>query len=399
MALAASGGLSLVLTARAARADGCDDLLAEAETLIAQGERAKDPAPVRQALRLLDRAEQTCPLEPQAPFMAGLACVLVGDREGALAAGRRLFGLLRQQSLEQNRPASEADVDSRVLYLSGLVRLRLESDPAGAERQLTLVRERTPSFMTRAVQSALYSAVVQVGTRQMRRGDFEASVKSMRKAALLAGDDAARRDAALRNLAQVFRASNRYPEAEKIFLELAREYPRDVVVQFALAGTYADQYKFEDAIRTWRTVIRLIDEKADVDSRDLAQLTEVRLRYGVSLIMGSQAPEVRKEGLREIEGYVKAHPDDGRGWFQLGRLLLEEFDEFAPAAEHLERALALDPWCERTMKLLVTLYTLHLPDPERAAKLSNCLEKNAGRRQAEIEMRKKTRTDGTDGCW
>ncbi len=398
LALAAFGGLPF-LTARAARADECNDLLAQAETLIAQGERAKDPAPLRQALRLLDRAEQACPFEPQAPFMAGLTFVLLGDRGGAHAAGRRLLGLLRQLSLQQNRPASEADFDSRVLYLSGLVKLRLENDPVGAERQLALVRERTPAFMAQAVQSALYAAVLQVGGRQMRQGDFEAAAKSMRQAALLAGDDAARRDAAQRNLAQVYKAGNRYPEAERILLELAREYPRDVVVQFALASTYADQYKFGDAIRAWRTVIRLIDEKTDVDPRDLAQLTEVRLRYGVSLILSTQDPEVRQEGLRVLEAYVKAHPDDGRGWSQLGRLLHEEFEGHARAAECLEKALALDPWCERTLRLLVTIYTIHVPNPGRVARLTHCLETNSDRRKAEMELRKKIRTDATDGCW
>jgi len=398
LALAALGCLAF-LPAHAAWADGCDDLYEQAEALIAQAERAKDPALLRQALRLLDRAEQACPLEPQGPFMTGLTNVLLADRGGALAAGRRLLSLLRQLSAQQNRPASEADVDSRVLYLSGLIRLHLENDPLGAERQLALVRERTPGFMAPAVQAALYSAVIQVGGRQMRLGDMESAAKSFRKASLLAGDDVARRDAAKRNLAQLFRASNRYPEAEKIFLELAAEYPRDVVVQFALAGTFADQFKFDDAIRTWRIVLRLIDEKAAVDPRDLAQLTEVRLRYGVTLIMSSEEPAVRQEGLRELEGYVKAQPGDARGWFQLGRLSLEEFENHPRAVDCLERAYALDPWCERTLKLLVTLYTLHVPNPERAARLASCLETNAPRRKAEIELRKKTRTDATDGCY
>ncbi len=82
-----------------------------------RGERAKDPALLRQAARLLDRAEQLCPLEPQAPFMAGLTYVLLGEKDGAVGAGMRLLGLLRQGSLQQNRPPSEADVDPRVLYL------------------------------------------------------------------------------------------------------------------------------------------------------------------------------------------------------------------------------------------------------------------------------------------
>ncbi len=395
--MTAALGLPLVGT-RSARADACQDLLVQAEKLIARGEKAKDPVLLRQAIQVLDRAEQVCPEEAQAPFMAGLTYVLLGEKDAAVGAGMRMLGLLRQASLQQNRPPGEADLDPRVLYLAGLIRLHLDQDPVGAERQLSLVRQRTPMFMPRAVESALFSAVLLVGSRQMRKGDYEPSARSFRRAILLAGDDVARRDAARRNLAQVYRAAHEFPKSEEILVELAGEYPRDPVVQFALAGVFADQLKFDEAIRTWRIVLRLLDEKAPVDPRDLEQLQESRLRYGISLILGANSPEMKAAGLAEMLAYAKAHPDDGRGWFQLGRVSHEDLDDQAHAAEYLEKALVIDPWCERTLRLLVTIYTVHLPNPERAAKLSNCLEKNADRRKAEIELRKKVRSDGTDGC-
>jgi hypothetical protein len=209
LVLAAGLGLPLV-GSRSARADGCEDLLAEAEKLMTRGERAKDPALLRQAARLLDRAEQLCPLEPQAPFMAG-HLVLLGEKDGAVGAGMRLLGLLRQGSLQQNRPPSEADVDPRVLYLAGLIRLHLEDDPNGAERQLSLVRQRAPGFMPQAVESALYSAVLRISGRLMRKGDYEGAARWTRRAIVLAGDDALRRDAARRNLAQIFAGNRKFP--------------------------------------------------------------------------------------------------------------------------------------------------------------------------------------------
>ena len=360
--------------------------------------RSKDPSLLRQAARLLDRAEQVCPQEPQAPFMAGLTYVLLGEKDGAVGAGMRLLGLLRQGSLQQNRPPSEADVDPRVLYLAGLIRLHLEDDPNGAERQLSLVRQRAPGFMPQAVESALYSAVLRISGRLMRKGDYEGAARWTRRAIVLAGDDALRRDAARRNLAQIFAGNRKFPESEEILAALVRDYPRDVVVHYALAGVYAEQYKFDDAIRTWQIVLRLLDEKADVDPRDAAQMSEARLRYGISLILGATSPEMRQAGLAEMHAYVKAHPDDGRGWFQLGRVSHEDLDDQPHAVEYLEKALAIDPWCERTLRILVTIYTVHLPNPERAEKLKHCLETNAARRKAEIDLRKKVRSDATDGC-
>jgi hypothetical protein len=49
-------------------------------------------------------------------------------------------------------------------------------------------------------------------------------------------------------------------------------------------------------------------------------------------------------------------------------------------------------------RILVTIYTVHLPNPERAEQPQALPETNAARRKAEIDLRKKVRSDATDGC-
>jgi tetratricopeptide (TPR) repeat protein len=168
------------------------------------------------------------------------------------------------------------------------------------------------------------------------------------------------------------------------------------VLRYALASVLADQMKFEEALAQWREVLALAGQPDTVDPRETGQLADARMRYGVTLLRSGDL----ERGKAELLAYGKANDKDARVWFYLGQAAMEDFDDPDSALAWLEKARSLDPWCERTLRLLLDLYTNARKDEGRAKALQATLDSAAdtAARKREMDRRVQTRPDGMTGC-
>lgn len=379
------------LAAAGPREDECRDLSRRAVALIAEAERGADARKARDAAAMLERAMRLCPEDIELPFQRALAFCIARDEDGARAALRVLADLVHGSG-------GAPDRDARVLYVRALVHFTFGNNAAACIEVLTVLESVSPQFLPAAVANLRYRAHLDYANQLAFAKAFHESVIHARLAVEAARGNERRVDFARRNLGQIYRMADRYPESQAEFEGLVKRYPDDAVLRYALASVLADQLKFEEACAQWREVLRLRGVPGSVDPREADQLSDAPLRYAVSLVHSGRV----EEGLQGIRAYVKARADDVRGWVHLGLVLLDHADPPDPAgaADALENALRIDPLCERTLRKLVEVYTGAKPDAARAKELQALLDdpKEKDRRETAMERRKKTRPDRTTGC-
>jgi len=377
-----------------AAAEGCEELLGAANVAVADAEKQKNPARARDALGLLERAARLCPDDPEIPFVAGLANWILADPDSIRAAASTIERLVTARALELNRPPSEGANDPRALFLRALVHRTFGSRPDAAIELLNRIRARAPGFRREAVLSVLFWSHIDYAILLSERSDAEGAVKQATLAEAVANStgDVDRRDLARHRRAQVLAVGTRWSEAQDILEDLAKRYPKDAHVRFDLATAYAEQFRLDDAVSTWRETLRLL-ALPDVDPRLVELLSDAQMRLGVCLCQRGDTTE-GKAGLLK---YVESHANDGRGWHYLGRAAVQT-DEPCKAVEHFERARALDPSCENTLRELVKLYSTSCPDPTKAKALEEILENDKAAREAEMKRRIRVRPDKSDGC-
>jgi tetratricopeptide (TPR) repeat protein len=401
--------LALLLLGRPQRAsaDGaCDEQVNRALEQIQHAEKTGNVASAQKAVALLLAAERACPDDVQIPFWRGIAQVFARNYAGAKEALDRVRRILADRAVAQNRPPAEVDKSSHVLFLEAAIHQYLGGRPDLALERLGQLKARDPRFMPDRVSLVKYFAHVGWGSILARKNEMGEAVKqtrlgvmeAQRQMGLAPGSPGAiqRRDMANRNLAEIYRLSDRWVEAQQVYEELARLYPKDGVIHYGLASVYADQTMFERAVATWKTAVALIDAGSVSDPRDLVTVEDAKMRLGVSLVMAQKI----EDGRKVLLAYAEAHPDDARVFQYLGWFAIDMWEDFEKAQEWLERSHRLDPWCEDTLRHMVKLYTTFKPDDDKRA----AVEKNladpeiAKQRKAEMERRKRVRPDASNGC-
>jgi tetratricopeptide (TPR) repeat protein len=398
-ALAALAIALLVGTARGARAEDpeCARALERALKLAEEAESTGDLGAARRAWELLATAERRCPDNFDYPFWGCVAHVLGRDLDGAMESLNHVVALFEERARQLNRPVKDVQNEPAVLFLRAAIDLYLLDQPGRAVDRLKQVVARNAAWMPDRVRTLSFRAHLLFGNALAGRGDFQGAVAQ----ALLALDDVRtdvtdkRRLQAKRNLAQLLRLGDRYKEAQVVWEELLAKDPNDVTYRYGIATVLADQLQFDAALPHWVETIRLMDS-GKVDPADAALLADTRLRYGVCLAHAGKVAEGRKV----LEAFAAAHPDDGRPHYFLARLHFDQLEDPTAAATEGEKARALDPWCETTLRLLLQIYSAAKPDPAKAKELQSILEDETTtkERAAEMERRKSSRRDRTNGC-
>ena len=390
-----------------ARADGgrdsCASDLESGLKLLALAEKGDLPA-AKRAWETFESAERRCPDDVRFPFFGGLSHVYGEDPVGAAASLTRLRSMLAVPLRELNRPESEVDLNSHVLFLRAAYNFRLRREAQAAAEQLNRVRMRDPGFYPSSVSSLLYKALIAWGADLEHKGDLAAAIAQTRRAKEEARYDLdpKRRDLALRNLAQYHRMAEEWTEAQAIALDLAARYPKDAVIHYLLASIYADQFQFDRAAEQWKSALDILAE-GKTPPEDAAYLADAPMRYGISLASNNQA----KEGIARIEEFSAKNPKDARPHFYLGKILWELLSKGREARDQLEKAYALDPLCPETISLLFNVYEAGPQDASddkakldrRVAELRALLEEGPKKERAkELAKRRATILGRTNGC-
>jgi tetratricopeptide (TPR) repeat protein len=391
----------------AATAGGdCDPTVQRALDLVRETEKTGNVASAQKAVELLLAAEKACPDEPEIPFWRGIAQVFARNYPGAIDALARVRRIMADRAAQQNRRPETVDSDPHVLFLEAAIHQYVGGRPDIALDKLAQLRAREPGFMPDRVSLVKYAAHLAWGSLLVRRNELAEAVKqtrlgveeAKRQMMLAPGTPGAvqRRDMAHRNLAEIYRLSDRWVESQHVYEELARLYPKDGVIHYGLASVYADQTMFARAVEAWKTAVSLIDSGSVTDSRDLVTVEDAKMRLGISLVMAQKI----EEGKKVLLAYAEARPDDPRTYQYLGRFALEMWENYDEAETWLTKAHRMDPWCDETLRLLVKLYTLQKPDPVKKGDVERNLNDPdmVAKRKAEMERRQRVRPDASNGC-
>lgn len=393
LGLSASRGAS-------ARGPGDAPALAErAVAMVAQAEKTGDTSLALDAADLLDRAVRVDPENPEWVFQRTLALIVAKTEDRARTSAAALEAVI-------GAPYNARD--PRVLYVRALLHATFGSNVAEALNLLGVVKNRSPDFLPAAVLSLEFHCRISYTAQllHLRPESDNEKENNLRQAlgqaklavALVAGDP--REPLARRNLAQVFRVADRFPESEAEFRALAKAFPGDAVVHYGLASVLADQHKYDEAFAEWERFLKVVQQPGALDPREADSVADAQMRYGVSLDHAGR----EAAGLKQLRAYVARIPQDPRGWYYLGRLLLQSDDESLvdpkEARTCLEKSRELDPWCAGPLQLLRQVYQLVLPDEAKLAEITKELDDPARQaaRKATMDKRKVMRPDATNGC-
>lgn len=283
--------------------------------------------------------------------------------------------------------------DARFVYLKAIGLLAFQSaKPDAAVRLLQLLRAEAPTFMPEPVTRALHRALLQAAVVRSEPQFRDEAAKLVLEAAALVRNDPRQLAQTQRILARTYVRAERFHEAEEIWRALVEQHgERDVDAMSGLANTIAMQDRFPEAIVAFTKVIELLERGAVPGD---AGVPEARLRRGNCYRLMGQLEEARAD----LERYVREHPDDHRGVHWLGMLWFDGYEDPAKALPFLERAYRAAPWCEVYGRVLLQVYEVRIPDPEKAASLRREMEANAAAHQAKMAQLAKESRDGVSIC-
>jgi tetratricopeptide (TPR) repeat protein len=392
----------------AARADDgrsspCAADLESGMKLLAAAERG-DASAAKRAWETFEAAERRCPEDVRFPFFAGLAHVYGEDPMGVESSLVRLRARLAIPLKELNRPEAEAEFDPHMLFLRAAFNFRIRRQNQSAAEQLLRARMRDPNFEPTAVSRLLFNALVAWGRDLESKGDLTQAIAQTLRAKEEARYDLnpKRRDIALRNLAQYYRLSDQWTDAQSVATDLVSRYPKDAVLRYLLASVHADQLDFAHAIEQWKVTLDLIAE-GNTPAEDASDLSDAPMRYGISLASGGRTDE----GLQKLREFAEKNPKDARPHFYLGRTLWD-LGRSRDARDELEKAHEMDPLCPDTLSLLFTVYEtagadLRLPPGKAESRLvelrAMTTEESKAARKKQLTARGGGRhNDRTYGC-
>jgi len=214
----------------------------------------------------------------------------------------------------------------------------------------------------------------------------------MEEALALAGDDPRLVAATRRLLAHTYARAQRFPEAEDLWRKMVEATGgRDVDSVSGLANTLSMQDRFEEAVVEFTRVLTLLEQGAMYGN---VGVPEARLRRGNCYRLLGRLDDARAD----LERYVQGHPDDHRGVHWLGMLWFDGYEDAAKAVPYFERAYRAAPWCEVYGTLLLQVYELRIPNPEKAASLRREMAANTDAHKKKMEALGKESRDGVSIC-
>lgn len=362
-----------------------DPELIAAQLALKEADRTTGPMQSRAleaAIRGFDALIAKRPGSLELHFQRGIAATMAQDQPAAAAHLARLATLSPMK-----------DRDARYVYLQAIGILAFDpSKPDKAVRLLRTLRAEVPTFLAEPVRLALHRALLQASVARSDPRLRDEAVRFAEEALALVRDDDRLRRMTQRLLARSYTRSAQFHEAEEIWHELDAEAGgKDVDVVSGLANTLAMQDRFEDAAEAFTKVLALLDAGALYHD---ASVTEARLRRGNCYRLLGRLDAARAD----LELFLQQHPDDHRAVHWVGMLWFDGYDEPAKALPYLERAYRAAPWCEVYGTVLLQLYEIRLPDPEKAASLRREMADNAEAHRAKIEELSKENRDGVSIC-
>lgn len=184
---------------------------------------------------------------------------------------------------------------------------------------------RAEQFLSRAVESAPndFEALYDLGLAASHAGHDERAREALQKALDLQPQNAD----VMYDLAAVDARMSRKEAALELLARARQIAPERAEVLFLLAHTSADLGYFGDAVNAWEQYLKLRPDD-DVARRELA-FSETAI--------GENA----QSGMADLQAYVRKHPADAVGHYELA--MAEIVSDKDRAAAELNRALALKP--------------------------------------------------------
>jgi tetratricopeptide (TPR) repeat protein len=349
-------------------------LLFEAKTLISQSDHPRlDLVKLGQAAEILDRAERLDPGARDPTFWRAVAAVMARDKEAALQAE----GRLRKKSPAPSR-------DAALHYLRALILLEFEGKPREAVDEARLTRTLDPTGLVPLVDTVTWRALKASAAAFLQENKADQAVLALQEALKLVRNDPMQVLDLRRNLARAYGLAARYIEAEDEARAIVAENPGVAEFHLLLAQSLFEQHKWDDAAVEYAEVLRLVEAKR-VPLSDVPRLEVARLRLGDCLRYAGKV----EDGKREVERYVKEHPDDARGHYVLGQVYFDSLDDPERAIAAWETARRLAPWCDEPLAALLRVYEVARHDPVKARALREEIEKGK-----EARMRERVRRAG-----
>lgn len=184
---------------------------------------------------------------------------------------------------------------------------------------------RAERFFSRAAEAEPnnFEAVYDLGLAASHAGQDEGAREALQKALELEPQNAD----AMYDLAAIDARMHRNEAALELLARAERIAPDRPDVLFLLAQTAADLGYFGDAVKTWEQYLKLRQEDAVARREHAFAQTAI----------GENA----QSGLADLEVYVRKHPSDAVGHYELA--MAEIVSDKERAAQELDRALALKP--------------------------------------------------------
>jgi tetratricopeptide (TPR) repeat protein len=380
---------TVVVPAAAPAGTEMDPRLRAAIELVLAAERTPEPearaAKAREAVAKIVEAERSRTGDPaELAFWRGLAGVTAKDEREAKAALDRVRSTSRLGSR-----------DSRAYYLHARVLIAFEPDRLDvAVRRLRTLRSQAPEFMTEPVERALFDALRIQAAKHVNRRDADGGVSLLQEAVTLTRTDPAKRIDARRELVRALGRAGRWMESRDeatALLELSKG--RSLPDRYMLAVAHAAQNQWSPAVEHYSAVVAAIDA-GTVPEPGATVLREAILRRGNARRYLGDLPGAKAD----LERYVRELPDDGRGHYWLGMHYLDGLVDPKGALPHLERARALLPYCEDSLRALLMIYEVQVPDEAKAKALRKEIEEGAEARKKERERVAKDRTNESGIC-
>jgi tetratricopeptide (TPR) repeat protein len=340
-------------------------------------------ARAREAGTILADLDRQHPRDKDVVFWRGIAAAYRGDAGEARASLQRLgelFGSARA---------------AYPTYLQALILLLTEPKrPSEAVRLLRGLPSRAPWFLPNQVRTTTYLALRANAEKLLNERSPDTAIETLNEAKALVKNDPARLLDTRMFLARALSISHRFVESQEEWEALSRETKGQVPgIEFGLATVHAGQNDWPGAIRAFTRVLELVDREK-VQTKGLRALREALLRRGNAYRLTGENDKAKAD----LEAYVQEFPDDSRGWYWLGFFRFESLEDPPGAREALERSRALAPYCESTLRKLLQLYEVALPDAAKAKVIREEIENGAKERGRLREEATKRRGDGADVC-
>lgn len=385
-------------------------VLAEAESHYHAGRKTRASDLARQARTLVEQADRL--------RSGGLDTALLGVQTSVFAddlVGARSW----LERYAKRTPYGKRDANLH--YAHGLILLFLEGRPGQAVEALDRMTAVSPRGPTRAQSLLHYAALMADGMRLVQTHQGDEALVCFQRATRLARKMKARRKelAARANAGITLQQFGQAAESERVFRALHSEDPESPLWSWYLGRSLVLQERFPEAVPFFEHLAQKVDQgrappsHADLFVRAWLELGRSRCGQARRETDPGRRTEALEKARRAFTRFTVLAPDVAEGWFRLGRLLYETFEEPYAAMGPLGKAHDLDPACDGSLRLLIRIAARHGPPPrEDAAAMEEAvrawdqrrrtweeeMETHADEWEAERRRRREISPARWDGC-